>query len=204
MKTKYGLFAVVVLSLVLTLAVPVTHAQVPVPGIPGGVQASQAYVDALTYWYKHYFPQDWQTRLTAALTPEPSWDQLQSNESKPKNAPSFITNNPQAEQAIFTGVPANAWWMDAWSMELDGSWTKTPAIHPAGQAPGPVTADLMIQGKLPGVYVIRVVDKSGALIGEPKLIVLSWTHGTGGTWQQTFDVPSLPAALADQLANIKM
>ena len=204
MKMKLAWFTVVVLSLVLTLAGSAAHAQAPVPVLPGGVTVSQSYIDALTYWYRHYFPQDWQAKLNEALTPEPSWDQLQAHEDKPKDAPNYITNNPQAEQAIFTGVPANAWWMDAWRMELDGSWTKTPAIHPAGQAPGPVTADLMIQGKLPGVYVIRVVDRSGAVIGEPKLIVLLWTHGTGGTWPQYFDVPTLPAATTGQLVNIKM
>ena len=95
--------------------------------------------------------------------------------------------------------------IDVWGLGLDAVWVKVPSIHPAGQAPGIVSADLATQGKLPGVYVIRVCDKAGAvLLDAPRLIVVSWTGGSGGTWQQLFDVPNLPEATEDMLSGITM
>jgi hypothetical protein len=202
-KKVFGLLAVV--SLVLAVAAPVALAAEPLPAAPQADPKMQPYADALAYWFQSVGDKDWQTRVTEALTPAP--DQLVGTKVDEKNADPAVTRPqfPEAERVYLTGVPATAWWIDVWRLELDGQWTKVPAIHPAGQAPSPVSADLSTQGKLPGVYVIRVVDKSGSvLLDAPRMLVESWTAGHGGTWQQTFDVPSLPKALASQLSQITM
>ena len=205
MRAKFWFAALVGLVLVLALCVPSVYAQAPVVTLPGQVQVSQSYIDALTGWYKLYFPNDWETHLNAALSPEMSWSKELNNHHKKDRAPDSVDVDAPAEHIIFTGVPSNAWWMDLYRMELNGKWTKAPAIHPASYLPGSVPADVQIQGKLPGVYVVRACDQGGALLhGPPSLIVVGWTRGTGGSWPQYFDLPSIPDATADQLVNIKM
>jgi hypothetical protein len=210
MKGRLRLVSVVtVVMIVLALCVPVVVAQgpAPVPTIPpASDKLSQAYLDALTYWYKHYFGEDWQTKMALALTPEPDYDQRATDDKgNPPKAPEFVIQAPTAERVTLTGLPANSWWIDCWRLELNGTWTTVPAWRPAMAAPGPVEGDLEIQGKLPGFYVLRVCDKTGAvLLGEPKVILVSWTGGSGNRWQQTFDVPTLPKATPEMLAGIKM
>ena len=187
MNVKYGLFTLlVVLSLALTLAAPLALAEEPAPTIVGGQQVSQAYIDALTYWFKTYSPKDWATQLNWALSPA-------SN-----------TGRATSAHVILTGVPANTWWIDAWRLELNGVWTNAGSgwsFHVVGQAPNPVHGNLMIQGELPGVYVIRACEKAGGVLaGGPRLLVVASTDAAA----QTFDLPSLPAPTADQLANITM
>lgn len=198
-----------ILSIVLALFATAALAQGPAPALPQVDPKMQPYVDALAYWFKSTSPKDWAARLAAALTPAP--DQKRGPEDdvepEPEDEATPVTRPPVpgAERVVLTGVPNNAWWIDAWRLDLDGTWVKVPAWRPANQLPGPVLGDLMTQGKLPGVYVLRVCDKSGAVLLEaPRLIVVSWTAGSGGTWAQTFDVPSLPKATADQLSRITM
>lgn len=211
MKEKLWFVSVVtVVMAVLALSAPVAGAQdpAPVPTIPpASDKLSQAYLDALTYWYKFYFEdQEWQTKMALALTPEPDYDQRATDDKgNPPKAPEFVMRAPTAERVTLIGLPADSWWIDCWRLELNGTWTTVPAWRPAMAAPGPVEGDLAIQGKLPGVYVLRVCDKSGAvLLGEPKVILVSWTGGSGNRWNQVFDVPTLPKATQDMLANIKM
>lgn len=167
----------------------------------------QPYVDALAYWFQSMGYEDWQKRVAEALVAAP--DQQRDpdlNEDRNEDEPEpYIPQFPGAERIFLAGVPASAWWIDVWGLELDGRWVKVPAIHPAGQAPGLVTADLATQGKLPGVYVLRVCDRTGAvLLAAPRLIVVSWTGGSGGTWQQLFDMPNMPRATPDMLSGIAM
>ncbi len=211
MKGKLWLVSVVtVVAAMLVLCVPMARAQSPasVPAIPpASDKLSQAYLDALTYWYKFYYgDQDWQTKMALALTPEPDYDQRATDdEGKVPKAPEFVIHAPTAERVTLTGLPADSWWIDCWRLELDGKWTTVPAWRPQSYLPGPVEGDLAIQGKLPGLYVLRVCDRSGAvLLGEPKVILVSWTGGSGNRWNQVFDVPSLPKATAEMLANITM
>jgi hypothetical protein len=172
---------VAVLSLVLTLSMPVVSVQAAAPVLPGNIAVSQTYINTLTYWYKQLYPQDWEARLTAALSP----------------ARGQTKSTPINQAVILTGVPANAWWVNVNRQELNGAWNGQPALHPAGVAPGPVHTDLMIQGSLPGIYVLRACEKSGsALINGPRLLVVM----PGGT--QTFDLPTLPAPPPDQAASI--
>jgi hypothetical protein len=208
-RTLWLVSIVTVVTVALALCAPVAGAQGPasVPPIPpASDKLSQAYLDALTYWYKLYFPVDWQTKMALALTPEPDYDQRATDdENKPPKAPEFVVRAPTAERVTLTGLPANSWWIDCWRLELSGTWTTVSAWRPAMAAPGPVEGDLAIQGKLPGIYVLRVCDKTGAvLLGEPKVILVSWTGGSGNRWPQIFDVPGLPKATADMLQNIKM
>jgi hypothetical protein len=188
LKLKYAVFVVVVvLAMVPGASAPLALAAdpAPAPQLPGGVTVSQTYIDVLTSWYEQTSPKGWETRLTRALNP-------------------FGTNAAPSAHVILTGVPADAWWIDAYRLEFDGSWTNSGAgwsFHVVGQAPNPVHGNLMLQGNLPEAYVIRVVDKTGAVIaGGPKLLVVERTAGEA----VTFDVPSLPTPPADQVANIKM
>lgn len=188
MKLKYGVFVlVVVLAMVLGASAPLALAAdpAPAPQLPGGVTVSQTYIDVVTYWYKQASPKGWETRLTGALNPSG-------------------TNAAPSAHVILTGVPANAWWIDAYRLEFDGSWTNSGAgwsFHVVGQAPNPVHGNLMLQGNLPEAYVIRICDKTGAVIaGGLKLLVVQRTAGEA----VTFDVTSLPTPPADQVANIKM
>jgi hypothetical protein len=188
MNAKYGLSTlIVVLSMVLMLSAPAVRADGPALQLPGGVTVSQTYVDVLSYWYKQTFPQEWATRLAEALQPAPS---------------SSSTASPTV---VLTGVPASAWWIDAWRLELSGSWTNAGSgwsfSNVAEQAPGPVQGDLMTQGNLPGVYIIRACDKTGnVLVGGPKLLVVFPTKGV----VQTFSLPTLVTPPPDQLAQVKM
>jgi hypothetical protein len=184
MNAKYGLLAVVMtLSMVLTLSAPTVSAQAVAPQLPGGLTVSQTYIDTLTYWYQQVYPQDWNARLTDALNPRPG----------------VTKATAQSQAVVFNGVPGNAWWINVARQELNGSWTTIPSLRPAGAAPGPVRADLMIEGTLPGVYVLRACDQTGVVLANgPKLVVVA--PGT----TQTFDFSTLPAATAAQLANITM
>jgi hypothetical protein len=187
MNSKHGLFAlVVIVSMALTLSAPVALAEEPAPQLPGGVTVSRPYLDALTYWYKQITPDDWATHLNWALSPATSGGAGAS------------------QHVILTGVPADTWWIDAWRLELDGTWTNAGSgwsFHVVGQAPNPVHGNLMRQGDLPGVYVLRACDRTGAvLVGGPRLLVVTWA----GDAAQTFDLPSLPAPAAEQLDQIKM
>ncbi len=202
---------VVAILAILTMILPsfsvAALAQGAAPAVPQVDPKMQPYVDALAYWFKSTSPNDWETRLAEALIPAPDQKQWPDDTTDPEDEATPVTRPqvPGAEHVILTGVPNNTWWIDAWRLDLDGVWVKVPAWRPAGQLPGPVSGDLMTQGKLPGVYVLRVCDKSGAVLLEaPRMIVVSWTTGGGGTWSQTFDVPSLPKATADQLSHITM
>jgi hypothetical protein len=188
LKLKYSVFAlVVVLSMVLGASAPLALAAdpVPAPQLPGGLTVSQAYIDVVTYWYKQTEPKTWETKLAWALNPTG-------------------TNGAPSVHVILTGVPANAWWIDAYRLEFDGTWTNSGAgwsFHTVGQAPNPVHGNLMLQGHLPEAYVIRVCDRSGAMIaGGLKLLLVTRTAGDA----VTFDVPGLPAPLAEQIATLKM
>jgi hypothetical protein len=205
MRAKFWIAALVGFVLVLAPCVPTAYAQAPVVTLPGQVQVSQAYIDALTTWFKFYHPDDWATRLTAALSPEMSWTQEDNNHAAKQKAPVGVEVDAPAEHISFSGVPSNAWWIDLYRMELDGRWTKAFAVHPASYLPGLVPADVQIQGKLPGVYVVRACDQGGAMLhGQPSVIVVSWTRGTGGSWPQIFDLPSIPDATPEELATLKM
>jgi hypothetical protein len=196
-----------VLSIVLALFATAALAQGPAPALPQVDPKMQPYVDALAYWFKSTNPKDWAARLAAALIPAPDQKQGPGDTTKPEDEATPVTRPPLpgAERVVLTGVPNNTWWIDAWQLDLDGTWVKVPSWRPANQLPGPVTGDLMTQGKLPGVYVLRACDKSGAVLLEtPRLIVVSWTTGSGGTWAQTFDMPNLPKATTDQLSHITM
>lgn len=190
MKGKGLLVVLVVCSILSTVVAPMAQADegIVVPYTPGGIAVSQAYIDALTYWYKLYFKSDWEQRLNDALTP-----------------PSVGNDKAvQNERVMFTGVPANAQWIDCWKLELNGRWTTLSAFRPA-QSSSPVTGDLAVEGRLPGVFVLRVCDRTGqVLAGGPKLIVVSWTGGRGGAALQTFDIPSVPVATPAMLAGISM
>jgi hypothetical protein len=189
-NAKSRLFTLIaVLAIVLTLLPPLVSADAPptAPQLPGGVTVSQTYIDAVTYWYKQVFPQDWATRVSWALNPTKA-----------------TSNGLQSAHVVLMGVPANTWWINAWRMEFSGSWTSGTSgwsFHPVGQAPGPVGGDLAIQGYLPGVYIVRACDKTGAvLVNGPRLMVVSRTTGTA----QTFDLNALPAPTTDQLAGVTM
>ena len=197
----------VVLSLLLVVFAPATSAQVPQVD-----PKMQPYVDALAYWFQSMGYEDWEARVAQSLVAAPDQerdpdldkDESEDDDDDTRRDP-YIPQFPGAERVYLAGVPGNAWWIDVWGLGLDGMWVKVPSIHPAGQAPGFVSADLATQGKLPGVYVIRVCDQSGAvLLDAPRLIVVSWTGGSGGTWQQLFDVPNLPKATAEMLGGITM
>jgi hypothetical protein len=198
---------VTVLSMLLVTFAPAVSAQTPEVD-----PKMQPYVDALAYWFQSMGYEDWQARVDQALVAAP--DQPRNpdadrdedeDEDDDKDPEAFIPQFPSAERVYLAGVPGSAWWIDVWGLDLDATWVKVPAFHPAGQVPGVVSGDLVTQGKLPGVYVIRVCDKSGAvLLDAPRLIVVSWTGGSGGTWQQLFDVPNLPKATADMLGGITM
>ena len=201
MKAKATLFTlVVVLSMMLTLLVPIVVSAGPNPIVlPGNVTASQAYIDALTYYYKCCFPNDWENQLNQALAAP----LLVDKEKRGGKMRLAATTDPQSTHVTLTNVPATAWWIDAWRLELNGTWTKVTghSLRPAGQAPGPVDGDLMLQGTLPEPYVIRVCERAGSVLaGGPKLLVIKWASGAG----QTFDLSALPAATADQLAKITM
>jgi hypothetical protein len=187
MNFKSGLYSFIVLSLVLTLLAPVVSAEAPAPiQLPGGAAVSQTYVDVVTYWYKQIFPQDWSTRLDSALNPP------------------IAGNTSTSAHVILTGVPANTWWIDAWRLEFDGTWTNSGSgwsFHVVGQAPNPVHGNLMLQGYLPEAYIVRACEKTGAVLaGGPKLLVVTRTGGEA----VTFDLPSLPVPTAEQLASVKM
>jgi hypothetical protein len=196
-----GLLAV--LSLLLAPFAPAALAQTPQVD-----PKMQPYVDALAYWFQSMGYEDWQARVAQALVAAPDQDQnpeVDEDEDDDADADLYIPQVPSAERVHLAGVPGNAWWIDVWGLDLGATWVKVPAIHPANQAPEVVSADLATQGKLPGVYVIRVCDQTGAvLLDAPRLIVVSWTGGSGGTWQQLFDVPNLPKATADMLSGITM
>jgi hypothetical protein len=181
MKVKYEFLALLVaLSMLLTLSAPLASAQAP--QLPGGITVSQAYIDTLTYWFKQVYPQDWNARLTDALNPRLG----------------VTGTTPQSQAIIFNGIPGNTWWVNVAREELNGTWTTVPSLRPGGVA-GPVRADLMIQGNLPGVYVLRACDPTGAaLAGGPKLVIIA----PGAA--QAFDFSTLPAATAAQLDKITM
>jgi len=188
LNVKYGVFAlVVVLSMVLGASAPLALAAEPAPALqlPGGLTVSQTYLDVLSYWFKQTSPQDWETKLSWALNPSG-------------------TNGAPSVHVILTGVPANAWWIDAYRLELNGVWTNSGSgwsFHVVGQAPNPVHGNLMLQGNLPDAYVLRVCDQSGAVLaGGLKLLVVNRTAGDA----VTFDVPGLPVPTAEQIAGLKM
>jgi hypothetical protein len=184
MRTKYGLFILVVVALVLSVSAPVVSADPPAPQLPGGITVSQTYVNTLTYWFKANFPQDWQARLAAALNP----------------ALAITKNSGLSESVLLNGLPANTWWIDVWHQELNGAWTPQQAIRPAAIVPNPVKVDMAIQGTLPGVIVIRACDKTGmALAGGAKLLVVMPGGGLQG-----LNVPTLPAATADQVTGLPL
>ena len=187
MNVKSGLFSFIALALVLTSLAPVAAAETPAPiQLPGGATVSQTYIDVVTYWYQQSFPQDWATHVASALNPPAGG------------------NAATSAHVILTGVPAETWWIDAYRLEFNGNWTNSGSgwsFHVVGQAPNPVHGNLMLQGYLPEAYVIRACDKNGAvLVGGPKLLVVTRTGGEA----ITFDLPSLPAPTAAQLADIKM
>ncbi len=187
MNLRSGLYSLVALSLALTLFAPVAAAQTPTPiQLPGGATVSQTYIDVVTYWYQQSFPEDWATRVASALNPP------------------LTGHDATSAHVILTGVPANTWWIDAWRLEFNGSWTNSGSgwsFHVVGQAPNPVHGNLMLQGYLPEAYVVRACDKDGAVLaGGPKLLVVTRTGGEA----VTFDLPSLPAPTTEQLDNIKM
>ena len=197
---------VAVLSILLVTFAPAASAQAP-PVDP----KMQLYVDSLAYWFQSMGYEDWQARVDQALVAAPDQPQTPKEEDRDEDEDDdtdsdvLIPQFPSAERVYLAGVPGSAWWIDVWGLDLDATWVKVPAFHPAGQVPGLVSGDLATQGKLPGVYMIRVCDKSGAvLLDAPRLIVVSWTGGSGGTWQQLFDVPNLPKATADMLGGITM
>jgi hypothetical protein len=205
---KKGLLVGVVLSVALAGSALLAWAESPAPAMPAVDPKMQPYVDALAYWFKSTSPGDWAARLAEALIPAPDQKQHPDDDkAEPEDGATPVTRPPVpgAERVVLTGVPSNAWWIDAWRLDLDGTWVKVPSWRPADQLPASVSGDLTTQGKLPGVYVLRICDKSGAVLLEsPRLIVVSWTSGSGGTWNQTFDVPGLPRATADQLSHITM
>ncbi len=197
---------VAVLSMLLAVFAPAASAQAPQVD-----PKMQPYVDALAYWFQSMGYEDWQARVDQALVAAPDQPQTPKEEDRDEDEDDdtdsdvLIPQFPSAERVYLAGVPGSAWWIDVWGLDLDATWVKVPAFHPAGQVPGLVSGDLATQGKLPGVYMIRVCDKSGAvLLDAPRLIVVSWTGGSGGTWQQLFDVPNLPKATADMLSGITM
>jgi hypothetical protein len=198
MKAKFTVVTLaVVLSMWLTLFVPIV-VSAPTIMLPGNVTASQTYLDTLTYYFKCCFPNDWENQLTQALNAPPLVDRVKQGGKMVPNSAS----DPQSTHVILTGVPANGWWIDAYRLELNGTWNKVfgHSFKPAGKAPGPVDGDLMLQGTLPEAYVIRVCERAGAVVAGPKLLVIKWSGGAA----QTFNVPALPDATADQLAGIKM
>jgi hypothetical protein len=189
----------VLLIMAMILNVPIV-VSAPTISLPGNVTASQTYIDVLTYYYQCCFAKDWQTQMAGALNAPPLVDKQKNVKGK---MVATSSTDPQSTHVVLAGVPANAWWIDAWRLELNGTWTKIlgHSFKPASKAPGPVDGDLTLQGTLPTPYVIRVCDRAGGVLaGSPKLLVIRWAGGEA----QKFDVSALPVASPDQLAAIKM
>lgn len=162
------------------------------------------YVDTLAYWFEYNHPDDWEARLSEALIEAPDQHREEKDDSDmQEDLPDWVKQIPGSERVVLTGLPADSWWIDIWRQDLNGAWSKIPSWRPADQLPSPVSGDVMINGKLPAPLVIRVCDKSGAvLLDGPKLMVVSWTNGGGGTWPQRLDVPSLPEATEQQVDRL--
>ncbi|GEM_PF-7023833 len=194
----------IVLASAMIGAVPAADAQVP----PGQVDLRADpryadYVDTVAYWFRSIDKENWEQRLEQALIEPPDQNLEQYDDDDLfYDEPAWLRRMPGSERVVLSGLPLSSWWIDVWRQDLDGTWTKVPAWRPADQLPSPVSGDLLINGKLPAPYIIRVHDKSGAVLGEAKLLLVSWTQGNGGTWEQTFDFPNLPAAPEKQLNRL--
>jgi hypothetical protein len=198
------------LAMLLGLAIVALVASLPVmaqvPTTPSPMETDpqyKTYVDTLTYWLQYYFKDDWQSRLTQILVPAPDQLKEEHDEVTSSGTPTWVSRIPGSERVVFTGLPDNSWWIDAWRQDLNGKWVKVSSWHPSDQLPGPVAGDMAINGKLPAPYVIRVHAKDGSdLLGGPRLILVTWTNGGGGTWAQEFNVPTLPMATQEQLSGL--
>ena len=204
MKNTSSIIGVVLLAMALVVPVPVVLAQAPGQA---DLQVDPYYADyvaTMAYWFESVAGDDWEVRLAQALVvpPDQSLEQYDEDDVTDEE-PSWVGMLPGSERVVLMALPNNSWWIDTWRQDLDGSWVKVPSWHPSNQLPGPVAGDLVINGKLPAPYVIRVYDQSGAvLLNGARLLVVSWTNGNGGTWSQEFDVASLPMATEAQLSRL--
>lgn len=203
MKGRMFFVAVSILAIVLVSIVPVASAKAPDPIIPAVPAQMQPYVDALVYWLKSMGYSDWEVRAGQML--KDITDQANNVDLGDVHENTRQSPGSTGERVYLTGVPESVWWIDVWRLDLNGKWSKMPSMQPGGVPPEPVTADLSTQGKMPGIYVVRVCDKTGAVLLEaPRVILVSWTKGSGGTWQQIFDLANMPKPTETMLASIKM
>lgn len=194
----------IMLVSVMSAVAPAADAQVPLGQIDLRTDPRYSeYVNTVAYWFQNIDKQNWEQQLEQSLVEPPDQNLEQYDDDDwLYDQPSWVQRIPGSERVVLVGLPLNAWWIDVWRQDLNGTWTKVPAWHPSDQLPSPVSGDLLINGKLPAPYIIRVHDKSGATLGEAKLLLVSWTQGNGGTWEQTFDFPNLPAAPEKQLNRL--
>jgi len=204
MKVTLSLVGIAALTVVLMTPASMVLAQAPGQADLQADPYYASYVSTMTYWFKSVDPSNWETSLAQALVASPDQSLEQYDEDDTTDTePSWVGKIPGSERVVLTGLPNNSWWIDTWRQDLDGSWVKVPSWQPSNQLPGPVGGDLVINGKLPAPFVIQVHDQTGAVLLEgARLMVVSWTNGGGGTWNQQFDVASLPMATEEQLAKL--